>query len=219
MRARSTASSNHSHMEVAVTSVELNLSCNGRAVAPALRYRAARRYVEAAARTATRADISTRAIARALKTPGCGVYRAALARAVAELAPLVPVGAQLVPVPRASGCVGGMLWLALGLAAVVPSASVVVAITRERPVPSSHRRRRSGGDGLTPAEHASSFVCSVELDPRRPVVLVDNVVVSGATATGAALVLGRPDAIALAFAAGEPIAAVACRRAMRAHAA
>ena len=202
-----------------MTSAGFPLLRNRREVALALRCRAARRYVDAAAPTATRADISTRAIARALKTPGCGVYRAALARAVVELAPMVPVGAQLVPVPRASGCVGGMLWLALALAAVVPSASVVVAVTRVHPVPSSHRRRRSGCDGLTPAEHASSFECSAVLDPSRPVVLVDNVLVSGATAMGAALVLRRPDAIALAFAAGEPVASVACRRLVRARAA
>ncbi|MBA4071022.1 MAG: hypothetical protein C0497_04175 [Gemmatimonas sp.] len=75
------------------------------------------------------------------------------------------------------------------------------------------------GDGLTPAGHASSFVCSAVLDPSRPVVLVDNVLVSGATAMGAALVLRRPDAVTLAFAADEPVAAVACRRAMRAQAA
>ncbi|MBW7932149.1 MAG: hypothetical protein H3C62_00780 [Gemmatimonadaceae bacterium] len=176
--------------------------------APALRFAAARVYRPATDPASTVADCATRAIARALKAPRSVLFRYALRRAVREMAAHVPAGAQLVPVPRASGCSGPAVLLASALASAVPCTTVVLAVQRRQPVESSQMRRRRGLTGLAASEHAASFARMAALDPTRSVVFVDNVVVTGATAQGVAWVLGRPDALVLAFAAGVDIASV-----------
>lgn len=173
--------------------------------APQITFRAARCYVPATDPTATLADISTRAIARALKTPSGRLWTVALHQAVSEMAPLIPEGAQLVPVPRASGCLGANLLLVAALARVVPNAVPVLALQRPLPVTSSHQRRRQGLDGLCAATHAASFARAGTLDPHRPVVLIDNVLTTGATVQGAAWALGVSGALAVAFAAAPPM--------------
>lgn len=163
--------------------------------------RSARAYIPALDPAATLADASTRAIARALKAPRDHIFPVALRDAVRDMLGLIPVGAQLVPVPRASGCLAGNLLLAGALAERLPRCTVVPALARTRPVESSHLRRRRGCPGLDAAEHRASFTQTLPLDPNRPVVLIDNLVCAGGTAQGAADALGVATALLVTFAA------------------
>jgi len=172
-----------------------------------LQIRSARAYVSALAPHAKPTDASTRAIARALKTPRAPIYPMALRDAVREMAGLIPPGAQLVPVPRASGCVGANLRLAAALAVRVPHSSVVPALARTAPVESSHLRRRRGLAGLDATTHRASFARTLPLDTTRPIVLIDNVVCAGGTAQGAVDALGIPEALLVVFAAA-PVPAI-----------
>lgn len=172
--------------------------------------RSARAYIPALDPAATLADVSTRAIARALKVPRDRLFPVALRDAVREMLSLIPVGAQLVPVPRASGCLAGNLLLAGALAEHLSRCSVVPALSRTFPVESSHLRRRRGRPGLDAAAHRASVTRTLPLDPNRPVVLVDNVVCAGGTGQGAADALGVTAAFLVTFAAA-PVPAIECR--------
>lgn len=153
-------------------------------------------YVSPRERALTEEEAWRREVAIWLKTGD----PEAIAVAAAAMAPLVPSGAQLVPIPSSQpGGFGGNLALAQALAARTGGV-VRTLVGRRAPVPSSRTSRRAGGQGLPAAVHAASMERLGFPDPGRPLVLVDNVVVSGATFEGAAQVLGRPDALGVAYA-------------------
>ncbi len=118
---------------------------------------------------------------------------------------LIPEGAVLVPMPSSepAGFKGSLL-LADALADLTGGRRMVL-VQRRRGVRSSRELRRSGGRGLAPETHAMTMGRTPYPMPPAdvPIVMVDNVVVSGATFEGARRVLGRPDAIGVAFARGK----------------
>lgn len=163
-------------------------------------------YVSPRERALTPKEAWVRSVAIALK----GGEPWAVEAAADAMAPLVPQGAFLVPVPghRRGRPARGTQLLAHAIRART-EAQVRNVLERRVQVPSSRDRRRSGGTGLSPRMHEHSMRATV--DHRGPlgetVVLVDNVVVTGATFEGARRALWRPDAIGLAYAQGTEFAA------------
>jgi len=143
-------------------------------------------YVSPRHRQLTPREEHVRAVAYALKVPDpAAVHEAALA-----MASLVPPGAALVPIPSSAGSLTANAALAGALAGMT-GGYVAPILRRASPVEASHQRRRRGEHGLLPEAHAASFAATGPVPPG-PVVLVDNVVTSGATLEGAWRVLGSP---------------------------
>ena len=143
-------------------------------------------YVSPRHRQLTPREEHVRAVAYALKVPDpAAVHEAALA-----MASLVPPGAALVPIPSSAGSLTANAALAGALAGLT-GGYVAPILRRASPVEASHQRRRRGERGLLPEAHAASFAATGPVPPG-PVVLVDNVVTSGATLEGAWRVLGSP---------------------------
>jgi len=157
-------------------------------------------YVSPRERPLTPREAQVREIAIGIKT---GEPRAVQAAARA-MAPLVSPGSVLVPVPgHLVGPPGpGALALAHEIARLA-GAQVYVALVRGRSVLSSRSRRRGGFRGLDPLQHAATMRL-VGPVPQGNVILIDNVVVSGATLEGARQALGR-DALGLAYARAADI--------------
>lgn len=162
--------------------------------------RAAVPYVSPRERPLSPDETHVREVSIALKA---GDPRAVVEAAYA-MAPLIPPGSSLVPVPGhlpgppATGTVA----LAQALASLVGGAAAPI-LERAYVVPSSRERRRGGLRGLAPEEHAASMA-QVARVPPGPVVLVDNVMVSGATFEGARRALGL-DAPGVAYAQGADV--------------
>lgn len=120
--------------------------------------------------------------------------------AAEAMLPYVRPGSQIVPMP--GHLAGPVPSASRRLAEAIASMSggvVVEAVRRARGVPSSRERRLHGAPGISPRMHSSSMEPGEPLDPELPVVMVDNVVVGGATFDGARSVLGRPDAHGVAY--------------------
>ena len=160
-------------------------------------------YVSPRHRQLTPREEHVRAVAYALKVPDpAAVHEAALA-----MASLVPPGAALVPIPSSAGSLTANAALAGALAGLT-GGYVAPILRRASPVEASHQRRRRGEHGLLPEAHAASFAATGPVPPG-PVVLVDNVVTSGATLEGAWRVLGSPARmIGVAYARASEVTAV-----------
>jgi hypothetical protein len=142
-----------------------------------------------------RADF-VRAVAHDLKAADPAAVRAA----AAALAPSVPVGATLVPVPGARGSTRENLALAEALARL-SGARVLDGLERD-PSESQYARRKRG---LAPLGASAMRVRWTGERPRGVVALVDNVVTTGATAEAARRALGG-DAVLFAWADARGIA-------------
>ena len=142
-----------------------------------------------------RADF-VRAVAHDLKAADPAAVRAA----AAALAPAVPAGATLVPVPGSRGSTHENLALAEALARL-SGARVLDGLERD-PSESQYARRKRG---LAPLGASAMRVRWVGERPRGVVALVDNVVTTGATAEAARRALGG-DAVLLAWADARGIA-------------
>lgn len=145
-----------------------------------------------------RADF-VRAVAHDLKAADPAAVRAA----AAALAPSVPVGATLVPVPGARGSTRENLALAEALARL-SGARVLDGLERD-PSESQYARRKRG---LAPLGASAMRVRWTGERPRGVVALVDNVVTTGATAEAARGALGG-DAVLFAWADARGLAGTA----------
>lgn len=150
------------------------------------RFFAAERYVSPRERELTNREAVIRGVSYGLKYAD----PPAIAEAVRVMAPLLPKRASLVPIPTSSGNLEPNAELAARLAAVTGGV-VVRLIGRRSAVPSSRERRLRGEPGLTPEEQEDSLVVTGDL-PAGPVVLIDNVLTTGATFEGTWRALGRP---------------------------
>jgi predicted amidophosphoribosyltransferase len=155
----------------------------------------ARKYVSPRGRPLTPEERETRRLAYALKVPTAE----AIAAAARELAPYVPAGAVLIPIPTSVGDVTPNRALADAILRYLPAGHrcrVLAAIARGRPVESSTCRRRRRLMGLTDAEHG--FVRTRPFLPLAPTFFVDNVVTTGATLRAARAALGYGDGLVFA---------------------
>lgn len=151
----------------------------------------ARKYTSPRNRPLTPEEQATRRLAYALKTAD----PEAVAIAAAEMAPYVPPGAVLIPVPNSLGDVGPNRVLANAIAKRV-ACRVVAALARARPVESSCVRRRQGRLGLTPEEHGITRVKFFL--PLVPTFFIDNVVTTGSTLRAARAAMGYGDGLVFA---------------------
>ncbi len=115
--------------------------------------------------------------------------------AAGAMAPLLPPGSTLVPVPSSSGSTRANLRLAEAIASLVPGTHVVDGLDREASE-SQYRRRKRGEAALRADAMRVRWVGGALRDP---VVLIDNVLSTGATAKAAERALGR-DTLALVWA-------------------
>lgn len=150
------------------------------------RFFAAERYVSPRERELTTKEAVVRGVSYGLKYAD----PPALTEAVRVMAPLLPKRATLVPIPTSSGNLEPNAELAARLAAATGGV-VARLIERRRPVPSSRERRLRGDPGLT-AEDQERSLRATGAVPSGPVVLIDNVLTTGATFEGAWRTLGRP---------------------------
>jgi predicted amidophosphoribosyltransferase len=143
----------------------------------------------------TEDQMLTRNIARGLKT----AHPDAIAHAAPEMAQRVPDNAVLVPLPDHTGSTVANAALAEAIARHA-GADVSDVLGRSTQTTDPADLRAKGKPGLTADEHEASMVANGDLPTDRPVVFVDNVETTGATAEGARRVIGRPDAQLVAFA-------------------
>ena len=94
-------------------------------------------------------------------------------------------GGLVVPAPRSSDASPSLQGLAEELVHAGVGRGVASLVRRRIPVPSSRLRRREGLGGLGPAAHAESLAVELGgLPPDTPLLLVDDVIVTGATLAG-----------------------------------
>ena len=155
--------------------------------------------------------LQLRALANAVKTGG----PSALQKAVEHMAPLVPEGADLVPVPSSSGSTDANRVLAEAIARHAAergvTCRVVDALTGDAR-DSSLKKKRAGEPSLLARQVRTRASPGREalLGSAHPVLLVDNVIATGATARAAAHALdlpGRVGILALAVTADPDAAA------------
>lgn len=152
---------------------------------------------------------------------------AAVKLAARDMAPRVPANAILVPIPDHLGRTEANAHLAMQIAGMRPGVVVRDVLGRQSEAPSSRARRQAGEPGLTIDEQLATLTLTRRYQPshfttEQPVLLVDNVITSGATGAAAARLLGRPDARVLAYAqapvpAGETRANVGVREPAEAY--
>lgn len=140
-------------------------------------------------RAAARYGNRSRSLAKAIKDP---TNHDAMLKAAEAMAPLVPVGAILVPAPSSHGLNRAMMVLAQYVASMVKGAMVVEAVVRVEPVQSSHLRRAAGAKAVSVKEHVATLRKVTGLPPGRPVVGIDNVLTQGNTMAAVQEVLGVP---------------------------
>jgi hypothetical protein len=116
--------------------------------------------------------------------------------AAEHMAPLVPHGALLVPVPSHDGSLEANTALAQAVAARVPGVTVEPLIERAQADPSNTHRRHMGDGSIHASVH--HFTARGEVPADRDVLLIDNVTTSGATFRAAAMVLGTGRGLAFA---------------------
>lgn len=146
----------------------------------------------------TEEQMLVRNIARGLKV----AHPDAIAHAAPEMAERVPKDAVLVPLPDHTGSTAANEQLATAIADLTGS-EVLPIVRRKARTLSSMELRQAGKPGLTAEQHAESMDVSKapgELPKGRPVVFIDNVETTGATAEGARRVLGVPDAQLVTYA-------------------
>jgi len=116
----------------------------------------------------------------------------AITTAAAAMAPFVPYASWVIPAPASRAWqYGGVRKLAEAIARLT-GATYAEPIARTRTVESSHERRRAGGRGLTADEHVASMVSRMQgpCPEKIPVVVIDNVVTTGATLEAVKRLLG-----------------------------
>ena len=142
------------------------------------------RYVSPDQRPLTREERDVRRVAFALRD----AERWAVAAAAARMAPFVPPGAVLVPVPSSLGGVEANLALAHAISERTGT-RVLPAIHRQAPVPSSRLMRREGYPSPHPDTHG--FVATGIPLPEGAVLFIDNVMTTGSSFQAARLALGH----------------------------
>lgn len=156
-----------------------------------------REYVpESSGLTVNEEQLNVRNVARGLKTANPD----AIATAAPEMAARVPPRAILVPIPDHQGSTVANKALADAMAALGQDVEVHDVLGRGEASESSRELRQKGKPGLTAEQHAASMKVTGELPTGRPVVLIDNLETTGATAEGARRVLERPNATSVTYA-------------------
>ena len=154
--------------------------------------------------------LQLRALANAVKAGGPGALRQAAER----MAPLVPEGAALVPIPSSSGSTDANRLLAEAVARRAAELGVtcrVVDALAGDPRDSNLKKKRAGEPSLLARELRTRAGPGRQslLEHASPVLLVDNVIATGATVRAAAQALdlpGRVGILALAV-TSDPAAA------------
>ena len=164
---------------------------------------AARKYVSPRERPLTPEEADTRRLAYALKVP----TDEAIWDCATEMAAMIPSSEEIIlsPMPSSTGDLDANRALANRIAGhlKIRGCKVYVRITvaRMHPVESSCARRRKGGIGLAPEEHAMIRVCGpISL---APLYFVDNVVTTGNTMEAARAAMGYGAGIVFADAASK----------------
>jgi predicted amidophosphoribosyltransferase len=159
---------------------------------------AAESYVSPRERALTPREAHVREVSIALKYDEPW----AIEEAIRVMAPLVPGQCFLVPVPGSK--TGSLANHELARELAKRTGAIYASVLdRFVPVESSRDRRRAGGSGHSARYHAATIRLSRGVGQGAKVVLVDNVIVSGATIKGCRLVLGMPEALGLAYASGD----------------
>jgi predicted amidophosphoribosyltransferase len=145
--------------------------------------------------------LTVRDVALRLKEPD----PVAVEAAAAEMVKFVPQESVLVPVPNSRGDLHPNYVLATSIAALAQAegkrAHVAELVCRKRPQASSYSLRRRGLTPLSAEQHAMVLCPGVTELPQAPIVLVDNVMVSGATFDASRQALGgRGNGLAYAYA-------------------
>ena len=155
---------------------------------------APKEYVSPRERDLTPEEERVRAVSYALKV----AHPTAVRHAAREMAKLIEDGSVLVPVPSSSGDTSANLALAQEIARH-KRVHIAEVLRRTKAVTPSHKLRRLGKN--VPADH-HQFELSPEhasLVSRSKVVMVDNVITSGATmAAGRKVIGGHAKGIAFA---------------------
>lgn len=167
---------------------------------------AAKRYYSPKERHLTREQSHTRNVAKALKSAeDWAVREAAIAIVGAHLIPERPHTVVLVPIPGSEGDLDANYELARAIAEIT-GASVRRLVKRKRFLPSQMMLRRMGLPGMPTEVQAASMVKAGRIPKGRMLVLIDNVIVTGATMIGAWIALGRPtNAVGIAYARGKEV--------------
>lgn len=144
-----------------------------------------------------------RLVAKSLKRgTQWAIEEAALAIAGAEL---IPAGAVLVPIPGSAGGLEANTALAKRIAEIT-GATVKRLVRRTRHLPSQMMMRRMGRAGTPAIVQANSMTASARIPKRTMLVLIDNIVVTGATMYGAWIAMGMPkNIIGIAYARGKEV--------------
>lgn len=112
----------------------------------------------------------------------------------------------LVPIPRSNGDRGPNRVLAELLSEFVPGSRVLNLVKRATPLQSSLERRHQGVPGWPALVQAASMKKTRPIPRGVPVVLIDNILVTGATMEGAWIAMGRPKNVTgLAYAYGREV--------------
>lgn len=116
----------------------------------------------------------------------------AIRTAAAEMAPFVPCASWVIPAPSSRAWQYGGVRKLAELLAQITGGTYAEPIARARTVESSHQRRQSGGRGLTAEEHLASMESRMRgpCPEKTPVVVIDNVVTTGATLDAVRRLLG-----------------------------
>lgn len=139
-------------------------------------------------------------LVEALKAGEAWAARSAAQALAPALSRVTTRGTFITAAPRSRPDRPSLAPLVKHLAELLGCVAVAPLLERAEPVPSSRLLRRGGLAGVCAERHAST-ICAVGPVPRGPVVVIDDVVTTGATLMACQQVLRRagcPSAIALA---------------------